>query len=418
MNLVQMQFLFMPLQDVNQTIMEDKEEANRGQGQGAIIRANAAIGQPTVGDEVNKRAVLHAAIDNPDTIAVVCAEVLAAEQALVDEEKFKATQAKLEVARMSATLLNPPSDDTKLKGVLHGSINLYGNGNLEEDDMEQENVLAIDEFTARTGGKRKAFGPQSSLAHYLGQLPPGDVVIVHNEVTPQGHFITWSLTALSKVLCLCTIAQTAHQVILVRKSLVNIAFGTGFCGKVLAQIGIHASVGSTDPQDADSPKDKWDNLIAFNATNTRARKIQKNELNTIEKGDLSANDYTLKIKAFCESLSFIGVTVDDDDKMEACLHGLGNAYNYFKTSICTRENIPYFLELSSLLVVEERSFIDDGVIQTRRNSSEQALYADSGRGRGRNAQRGGRGNQGQSQQQNQQNQQNQYGQQRPMRGRG
>ncbi|MCO5612366.1 hypothetical protein L7F22_066633, partial [Adiantum nelumboides] len=50
-----------------------------------------------------------------DTIAVVRAEVLAAEQALVDEEEFKAMQAKLEAARMPAPLLNPPSDDTKLK---------------------------------------------------------------------------------------------------------------------------------------------------------------------------------------------------------------------------------------------------------------------------------------------------------------
>ncbi|MCO5612402.1 hypothetical protein L7F22_066669 [Adiantum nelumboides] len=71
-------------------------------------------------------------------------------------------------------------------------------------------------------------------------------------------------------------------------------------------------------QDADSPKDAWDNLIAFSATNTRARKIQlKNELNTIKKGDLSMNDYTLKIKALCESLSSIGVTMNDDDKVEA-----------------------------------------------------------------------------------------------------
>ncbi|MCO5576337.1 hypothetical protein L7F22_030146 [Adiantum nelumboides] len=59
-------------------------------------------------------------------------------------------------------------------------------------------------------------------------------------------------------------------------------------------------------------------------TNTRARKIQlKNELNTIKKDDLSVNDYTLKIKALCESLSSIAVTVDDDDKLEACLCGLG-----------------------------------------------------------------------------------------------
>ncbi|MCO5611919.1 hypothetical protein L7F22_066178 [Adiantum nelumboides] len=148
-------------------------------------------------------------------------------------------------------------------------------------------------------------------------------------------------------------------------------------------------------KDADSPKDAWDNLIAFNATNTRARKIQlKNELNKIKKGDLSVNGYTLNIKALCESLSSIGVAVDDDDKVEACLHGLGNAYKQFKTNICTRENIPHFLELSSLLVVQEKSFIDDGAIQTGRNSSKQALWTGSRRGRGRNAQRGGRGNQG------------------------
>ncbi|MCO5595415.1 hypothetical protein L7F22_049457 [Adiantum nelumboides] len=121
----------------------------------------------------------------------------------------------------------------------------------------------------------------------------------------------------------------------------------------------------------------------------------------MKKGDLSVNDYTLKIKALCESLSSIGVAVDDDDKVEACPRGLGNAYKQFKTSICTRENIPHFSELSSLLVVEEKSFIDVGVIQTGRNSSELALYASSGRGRGCNAQRGGCGNQGQGQQQQQ-----------------
>ncbi|MCO5556738.1 hypothetical protein L7F22_010290 [Adiantum nelumboides] len=129
-------------------------------------------------------------------------------------------------------------------------------------------------------------------------------------------------------------------------------------------------------QDVDSPQDAWDNLISFNATNTSARKIQlKNELNTIKKGDLSVNDYTLKIQTLCESLSSIGVIVDDDDKKEACLRGLGNAYKQFKASIRTRENIPHFLELSSLLlVVEKKSLIDDEVIQTGRNSSKHALY--------------------------------------------
>ncbi|MCO5548630.1 hypothetical protein L7F22_002090 [Adiantum nelumboides] len=96
-------------------------------------------------------------------------------------------------------------------------------------------------------------------------------------------------------------------------------------------------------KDADSSKDALDNLIAFNATNKRAKKIQlKNELNTIKKGDLSANDYTLKIKALCESLSSIGAAVDDVDKVEACLRGLGNAYKQFKTNIRTQKNIPHF----------------------------------------------------------------------------
>ncbi|MCO5581639.1 hypothetical protein L7F22_035528, partial [Adiantum nelumboides] len=83
-----------------------------------------------------------------DTIVVVCVEVLAAEQLHVDEEEFKATQAKVEAARMPVPLHNLPSDDPKLK-----------------------DILVIDEFAARTGGKRTSVGPQSSLTHYLGQLP-------------------------------------------------------------------------------------------------------------------------------------------------------------------------------------------------------------------------------------------------------
>ncbi|MCO5571419.1 hypothetical protein L7F22_025159 [Adiantum nelumboides] len=118
-------------------------------------------------------------------------------------------------------------------------------------------------------------------------------------------------------------------------------------------------------QEGDSPKDAWDNMIAFNANNTRARKTQlKNELNTIKQGQLTVNDYTLKIKALCESLSSIGVAMDDDNKVEACLHGLGYAYMQFKTYIHTREKNPIILELSSLLVVEKKSLIEDGAIQS------------------------------------------------------
>ncbi len=111
-----------------------------------------------------------------------------------------------------------------------------------------QDVLEIDEFAGqRTGDNCESFGPQASISYYLGKLPLGDVAILHRDFSPQGHFMTWSLKALSKILCLSTIAQTTHFVILVRKSLAVTAFGMGFRGRVLANIGIHSSVGSTDP---------------------------------------------------------------------------------------------------------------------------------------------------------------------------
>ena len=78
-------------------------------------------------------------------------------------------------------------------------------------------------------------------------------------------------------------------------------------------------------QDAKSPKEVWKILVKLFSTNTKARKIQlKNELHNAEKKSMSVSDYALKIKSICESLTSINVTVDDDDKVEVCLHGLGS----------------------------------------------------------------------------------------------
>ncbi|KAH6558794.1 hypothetical protein KP509_1Z045200 [Ceratopteris richardii] len=85
----------------------------------------------------------------------------------------------------------------------------------------------------------------------------------------------------------------------------------------------------------------------------------KNELHTLE-----------KMGIICESLASFGVNVDDDDdddKVE------------FRTSIQTRENIPNFVDLVSMLIIEEKI----------------------GRGRGRGFRsRRGHNNQDQGQQQN------------------
>ena len=65
-------------------------------------------------------------------------------------------------------------------------------------------------------------------------------------------------------------------------------------------------------------------LVKLFAMNNKARKIQlKNELHIAKKKNMSISDYTLKIKRICESLTSINVVVDDDDKVEVCLRGLG-----------------------------------------------------------------------------------------------
>ena len=72
----------------------------------------------------------------------------------------------------------------------------------------------------------------------------------------------------------------------------------------------------------------------------------------------------LKMKSLCESLVFIFVAIDNDDKAKACLHGLENSYKHFKVSIKTQENIPNFQEIMSTLVMEEYRHINDGFIQS------------------------------------------------------
>src|SRR5918912_953559 len=123
-------------------------------------------------------------------------------------------------------------------------------------------------------------------------------------------------------------------------------------------------------QDANSPKEAWNNLVSLDVTHTKARKLQlKGELNTVQKKNLSVDDYVLKIKKICESLAAIGVSVEDDDKVEVCLRGLGPTFKQFKTYIQTRENVPGFTELVSMLIVEEKSLGEEA--STSRNQSEQ-----------------------------------------------
>ena len=84
------------------------------------------------------------------------------------------------------------------------------------------------------------------------------------------------------------------------------------------------------------------------------------------------------------------------------MRGLGPTYKQFRTSIQTRENIPNFTDLISMLIIEEENLGEESSSQGK-NSSEQVFYSNRGRGRGRGAGHGGgRGRGGNDQNQGQQ----------------
>ncbi len=120
--------------------------------------------------------------------------------------------------------------------------------------------------------------------------------------------------------------------------------------------------------DAHTPAEAWQNLVQMFQTNTKARKLQlKQELHTMEKKNMSINEYSLKIKGIVESLASINVFVDDDDLVNVCLNGLGKEYKPFKTSMTVRVNVPNFRDFVSMLIVEEKTLNEDCSTQNKNN---------------------------------------------------
>jgi hypothetical protein len=121
-------------------------------------------------------------------------------------------------------------------------------------------------------------------------------------------------------------------------------------------------------QDAHIPAKAWQNLVQMFQTNTKARKLQlKQELHTMEKKNMSINEYSLKIKGIVESLASINVSMDDDDLVIVYLNELEKEYKLFKTSITVRENVPNFRDLVSMLIVEEKTLNEDYSTQNKNN---------------------------------------------------
>ena len=88
---------------------------------------------------------------------------------------------------------------------------------------------------------------------------------------------------------------------------------------------------------------------------------------------MSIKNYTLRIKSICESLASINVTIDDNDRVEVCLRGLGSQYKSFKTSIQTRETIPNFADLVFMLIIEEKNLGEESTSQSKGNYEKHAF---------------------------------------------
>ena len=105
-------------------------------------------------------------------------------------------------------------------------------------------VIDIDDFASQQKG-RVGFGKDTSIGHYLGQIPVGNMFIVHATFTPDGRTQLTILKALSRVLCASTITANAHKIILVKKELVRHVFGTRLRGRLLHTVAIGKALGAS-----------------------------------------------------------------------------------------------------------------------------------------------------------------------------
>ena len=66
---------------------------------------------------------------------------------------------------------------------------------------------------------------------------------------------------------------------------------------------------------------------------------------------MSVTDYTSKIKDICDSFASNNVNIEEGEIVQICLRGLASKFAIFRVVVCTRENMPLFFDLQSMLLV-------------------------------------------------------------------
>ncbi|KAB2606650.1 hypothetical protein D8674_006367 [Pyrus ussuriensis x Pyrus communis] len=108
-----------------------------------------------------------------------------------------------------------------------------------------------------------------------------------------------------------------------------------------------------------SSKEMSDNLRKRFASITRTSIVQmKIDLHNIKKGHESIDKYLQQIKDFRDQLTFIGVTISDEDIVIVALRSLPSEYNTIKVVIRGRESLVSLKERRSQLKAEESTLVE------------------------------------------------------------
>ncbi|OVA09843.1 hypothetical protein BVC80_1753g43 [Macleaya cordata] len=104
----------------------------------------------------------------------------------------------------------------------------------------------------------------------------------------------------------------------------------------------------------ETARETWNYLETsyFNENSARVPELRQ-QLQTLQKENLSMDEYWLKIKGITNVLDFVRQSLSDRDLIISTLRGLGPEYQSFVTGIMARPNLPSFYELRAFLLAEE-----------------------------------------------------------------
>lgn len=109
----------------------------------------------------------------------------------------------------------------------------------------------------------------------------------------------------------------------------------------------------------------WNRLELLFRENKHTTSIQlDSEIRNITQGDSSISDYCSRIKTLADLLENLENSVPEINLVSYALNGLSTKYNYIATTIRHRDPLPSFMQMRSMLLIEERQILQDQQRQT------------------------------------------------------